>query len=74
MSPHRIAPKLGLITVGFLCLPAAFAQVVTATLTGSITDSSGASVPNATVKVTENATGVVRSTKTSVDGVTTSRT
>ena len=69
MSPHRIAPKIALITVGLLCLPAALAQVVTATLTGSITDSSGASVPNATVRVTENATGVVRSTKTSVDGV-----
>ena len=69
MSPHRIAPKIALITVGLLCLPDALAQVVTATLTGSITDSSGASVPNATVKVTENATGVVRSTKTSVDGV-----
>src|SRR5215469_5166094 len=69
MSPHRIAPKLGLITVGFLCLPAAFAQVVTATLTGAITDSSGASIPNATVKVTENSTGVVRSTRTSIDGV-----
>jgi outer membrane receptor protein involved in Fe transport len=44
-------------------------QVVTATLTGSITDPSGASVPNATVKVTEQSTSVVRSTTTSIDGV-----
>jgi hypothetical protein len=64
-----MAPKIALITVALSCLPAALAQVVTATLTGSITDSSGSSVPNAVVKVTENATGVVRSTKTSVDGV-----
>jgi hypothetical protein len=69
MSRNCIASKIALITVGLLCVPAVFAQVVTATLTGSITDSSGASVPNATVKVTENATGVVRSTRTSVDGV-----
>ena len=59
---------------GVACLLAAalnlaHSQMVTATLTGAITDSSGASVPNATVKATERSTGAVRTTTTSVDGV-----
>ena len=45
------------------------AQVVTATLTGTITDSSGATVPNASVKITGLSTGAVRTTTTSSDGV-----
>jgi hypothetical protein len=44
-------------------------QVVTATLTGTVLDSSGATIPNAKVTVTEKSTGVVRSTTTSTDGV-----
>src|ERR1051325_995748 len=60
-----IAPATG----SLLLVSGCFAQVVTATLTGSITDASGASVPHATVKATERSTGAVRSTKTSVDGV-----
>jgi len=69
MSRNPVVRMLVLFTGSLLLLPASFAQVVTATLTGSITDSSGASVPNASVKVTELSTGVVRSTKTSMDGV-----
>lgn len=57
-----------LLALASLSSPVA-AQVVTATLTGSVTDPSGGTVPNATVKVTENSTGAVRSTTTSVDGV-----
>jgi Carboxypeptidase regulatory-like domain len=45
------------------------AQVVTATLTGTVLDSSGATVPNAKVIVTEASTGVTRTTSTSSDGV-----
>jgi len=69
MWRSRAVRILTLLSAGFLLVPDSFAQVVSATLTGSITDSSGASVPNATVKVTEQATGVVRSSTTSVDGV-----
>ncbi len=58
-----------ILSSGGSFVPVGFGQVVTATLTGSITDSSGASVPNATVKVSEHSTGVVRTTTTSVDGV-----
>jgi len=69
MSRKFIVRAIPVLFTGLLCLPAMFAQVVTATLTGNITDSSGASVPNASVKVTDNATGVARSTRTSTEGV-----
>ncbi len=45
------------------------AQVVTATLTGSIRDSSGASIPDAKVTVTQKSTGTSRTTNSSSDGV-----
>src|SRR5450755_806141 len=45
------------------------AQVVTATLTGNITDSSNASVPGATVRATDIATGTVHSTTTTASGI-----
>jgi hypothetical protein len=44
-------------------------QVVTATLTGTVLDSSGATVPNAKVTATETSTGIVRNSTTSTDGV-----
>jgi hypothetical protein len=45
------------------------AQVVTATLTGTVTDASGATVPAARVTAAEVSTGVSRSAETSSDGV-----
>lgn len=45
-----------------------FGQAVTGTLVGTVTDSSGAVVPNATVLTTETATGVVRRTQTNAEG------
>src|SRR5260221_13476094 len=47
----------------------AFAQAVSATLIGTVTDSCGATVPNATITVTETQTGVSRKTSTTSDGV-----
>ena len=55
--------------IGLLLMSIANGQVVSATLTGSVTDPSGASVPGAIVKVTEKSTGAVRSTATSTEGV-----
>ncbi len=46
-----------------------FCQVVTATLTGTITDASGAVVPNASVTVTQVSTGTSRTTHTNDSGV-----
>ncbi|MGI8988973.1 MAG: carboxypeptidase regulatory-like domain-containing protein [Bryobacteraceae bacterium] len=48
--------------------PTLSAQVVTATLTGTITDESGASVPHAAVTVTERTTAIVRTATTSTEG------
>jgi len=45
------------------------AQVVTSTIVGTVVDSSGAVVPGATVKLTNVATGVVRTASSGRDGV-----
>src|SRR4051794_950606 len=44
-------------------------QVVTGTLTGAVRDTTGATVPNARVSVTNQATGVSQSTTTTSDGI-----
>ncbi len=44
-------------------------QVVTGTLTGTVVDLTGATVPEAKVTITEISTGVQRSTTTSADGL-----
>jgi hypothetical protein len=61
---------IALLSWGSLTLFATKAQgqVVTATLTGSVTDSTGASVPNATVTAIQASTGVARTTKTNDEG------
>jgi len=47
----------------------AYAQDFRATLTGVVTDPTGAAIPNATVKATNTATNEVKETKTTADGV-----
>jgi len=58
-------------SLALLCLlcGAIFAQENAATLTGIVSDPSGAAVPNATVKATNTATNQVRETKTNSQGV-----
>ena len=51
-----------------LAASAAWAQFESATLTGTVADPAGAVVPNATVKVTNEATNVEQSTTTNVEG------
>src|SRR5271156_4221656 len=60
---------LAILAVTLVFTPTSIAQVVSATLTGTVTDSSGATVPGATVTATETNTGVSRSTLTSAEGV-----
>src|SRR5215813_14258025 len=61
------ARRSRLLAVGCLLLVSsalAHAQVTTADLVGTIKDSSGAVVPGVTVALTNEATGVIRSTTT----------
>ena len=51
-----------------LAMPA-FPQAVTATLLGSVTDASGATVPNASVAAIEVSTGIKRSVPTNQEGL-----
>ena len=57
-------PLFALLTCGGTLL----AQTTTATVTGTITDPSGASVPNAEITVASEATGVNRQTRSSESG------
>src|SRR5213594_279070 len=65
--------KSRLIIMLLLCLTLFlrldFGQTIDGNLTGAVLDPTGASVPNATVTVTNTATGVKYSTKTDVDGL-----
>src|SRR5262252_10742321 len=62
-----------LVALGILALlalmPVAFAQTIDGNLTGTVIDPSGAIVPNATVEITNTATGIKSTAKTGVDGL-----
>ena len=68
---HRslIRTSAGTIFVVLMFAAAALAQTVSGTLRGTVTDSAGAVVPNATVKVTSTETGLERTVVTSGDGL-----
>jgi hypothetical protein len=52
-----------------VCVSSAFAQTVTGTLEGRVTDPAGASVPAAGVRIKEISTGVTRSSETNLEGL-----
>ncbi|MGH9444437.1 MAG: carboxypeptidase regulatory-like domain-containing protein, partial [Terriglobia bacterium] len=54
--------------LAFLALPPCYGQVVNATLTGAVTDPSGAAIPSASVTATNVATGVANRAKTDSAG------
>ena len=56
------------ILIAFSLAAAANAQTFRGTINGTVTDPSGGSVPNATVKATETSTGIDHTTTTSSDG------
>ena len=58
-----------LVLVTWLLAAPAFAQVLYGTITGVITDTSGAVVSNAAVKVLDTGTGTVREVTTNAEGV-----
>ncbi len=60
---------LGLIAAGLLALPLANAQTAnTGSINGTVTDSTGAAVPNASVALKDNATGTVINLTTNAEG------
>ena len=60
---------LAVLAALLLVVPVAAAQQETATMTGEVTDASGAVVPGATVTVTNVATGISVKTEANDDGV-----
>ena len=56
------------ILIAFSLAVAASAQTFRGSINGTVTDPSGGSVPNATVKATETATGIDHTTTTTSDG------
>ena len=64
---HVRRALLGAGVVLSCSLPAG-AQVLYGTLTGNVTDNTGAAIPNASVKALNAATGVARATTTNADG------
>ncbi len=63
-----IALALLLCVFGLMAIPAS-GQVLYGTLTGNVNDSSGAVIPNATVKAVNEATGFTREAHTNAEGV-----
>ena len=47
----------------------AVAQTIDGNVTGTVVDSTGATVPNASVEITNTATGIKNTTKTGTDGL-----
>jgi len=64
----RLRSAFGLLLLTILCATV-IAQTSRGTLTGTVTDSTGAVVANAAVKITEGSTGVTRQTTTNNSGI-----
>ena len=60
--------RFALLACFFLAIFAVSALAQEATILGTVTDPSGAAVPNAAIVITNNETGVVRNTTTNTDG------
>ncbi len=58
----------GVLSLLLLCIPSLYAQAVSATLVGTITDASGGIVANAKIAIVETNTGVGRTTQTNGSG------
>ena len=65
---NRRTALLRLAAATLLFSPVAFAQSFNSGLRGTITDATGAALPNATVALTDEATGQIRATISAADG------
>jgi len=52
----------------FMFLPSSFAQMTTGDISGTVTDQSGAAVPDCALTLTDQATGAVRKTTSQAQG------
>src|SRR3989442_3223705 len=65
MNPRAMCVLLALLLT---CATSSFGQAVSGSLVGTVTDSSGASIPDAKVKISEVNTGISRSTAANASG------
>jgi len=65
---QRLRSMCILLSLALCCASFAFSQAVSGSLLGTVTDASGATVPNAQVVMTETNTGVSRATRTGEAG------
>jgi hypothetical protein len=70
MKRHSLAlPQIAMLLLCLAFVPAlTFAQTITATLNGTVTDPNGAVLPNATVTATSNETGLSKTATTDESG------
>src|SRR5438309_2029683 len=59
---------IALISIGSIVQRPALAQVLFGSMVGTVTDASGASVPDATVRITNTSTNESRTAQTNADG------
>jgi len=64
----RILSVVAVFLLALLALPTVRAQVAGGTLSGTVTDPSGATVPNATVEIKAVSTGILRTVTTDASG------
>src|SRR5262245_51870423 len=69
LTIHNKFCAIALLAILLFIPTAGFAQAISGDLTGTITDSSGAAIPAATVVATNNATGVKTTTAANASGV-----
>ncbi len=67
-SKFQAISALSLCLLACLMTPRLFGQAATATITGTVTDTTGAAIPAAAINAKNNATGVTRTTTTDGQG------
>src|SRR5690242_21789929 len=68
MTVLKLKPVAHALAVGVFATLAAYCQINTATVNGTITDPSHAAVPNAQIQITNERTGVAATSTSNVDG------